>query len=37
MDIAEKCTGETLSLTVEDGAECFEGVEYLKYLGRVLH
>ena len=29
--------GETFSLTLEDGAECFEGVESFKYLGRILH
>ena len=32
-----KCTGATFSLTGEDTAECFEGVDYFKYLGRVLH
>ena len=25
------------SLTGDDGAECFEGVDSFKYLGRVLH
>ena len=29
--------GATFSLTREDGAECFEGMEYFKYLRRVLH
>ena len=37
MDIAEKCMGETFSLTGDDGAEFFEGVYYFKYLERVLH
>ena len=35
--IAENCTGATFSLTGEDGAECIEGVDYFKYLGRILH
>ena len=37
MEIAEKCIGETFSLTGEDGSECFEGVDSFKYLGQVLH
>ena len=37
MDIAEKCMGATFSITGEDGAECFEGVESFKYLGWILH
>ena len=37
MEIAEKCTGSTFSLMREDGAECFEGVDSFKYLGRILH
>ena len=37
VEIASKCTGETFSLMRYDGAECFEGVDYFKYLGRVLH
>ena len=37
LDIAAKSTGETFSLTGKDGAECFEGVESFKYLGRVLN
>ena len=37
VEIASKCTGATFSLMRYDGAECFEGVDYFKYLGRVLH
>ena len=37
VEIAEKYTGATFSLTGEDGAECFEGVDSFKYLGRVLN
>ena len=37
VEIAEKCTGSTFSLTGDTGAECFEGVEPFKYLGLVLH
>ena len=37
MEISEKCTGSTFSLTGEDRAECFEEVDSFKYLGRVLH
>ena len=37
MEIAAKCTGETFSLTGDEGAECLEGVDACKYLGRVLH
>ena len=37
VDIAAKCMGATFILTGEDGAECFEGVESFKCLGRVLH
>ena len=37
MEIAEKCMGSTFSLTGEDGAECFEGVDYFNYFGRVPH
>ena len=36
MAIANKCTEETFSLMGEDGAERVEGVEVLKYLGRLL-
>ena len=37
MEIAAKCTGATFSLKGDNGAECFEGVDVFKYLGRVLH
>ena len=37
MEISENCTGANFYLTGEDGAECVEGVNYLKYLGRILH
>ena len=37
MYIAAKYTGETFSLMGDDRAECFEGVEFFKYLGRFLH
>ena len=37
MEIAEKCTGTTFSVTGYNGAECFEGVDSFEYLGRVLH
>ena len=37
MEIATKCVGETFSLIGDDGAECFEGLDFFKYLGRVLH
>ena len=37
MEIAVKCTGATFSLTGEDRAECFEGVDSFKYWGRILH
>ena len=37
VEIAEKCTGETFSLTGDYRADCFEGVDSFKYLGRVLH
>ena len=37
VEMAANCAGATLSLTGDDGAECFEGVDYFKYLGRVLH
>ena len=32
VDISEKCTRATFSLTGEDGAGYFEGVESFKYL-----
>ena len=35
--IAENFKGGNFSLTGEDGAECVEGVDYFKYLGRILH
>ena len=34
--IAIQCKGATFSLTGEDDAECIEGVENFKYLGRIL-
>ena len=34
---AAKCTGATFSLTGDDGAEFFEGVDAFKYLLRVLN
>ena len=37
VEIEANCTGVTFSLTGNDRAECFEGVESFKYLGRVLH
>ena len=37
VEIAANFIGETFSLTGDDGAECFEGVDTLKYLGRVLY
>ena len=37
MEIAEKYTEANFSLTGEDGAEFFKGVDYFKYLGQVLH
>ena len=37
VEIAAKCTGSTFSLTGDDGAECFEGVDSFKYLGQVIH
>ena len=36
-EIASNFTGATLSLTWEDRAECFEGVDYFKYLGQILN
>ena len=36
MEIAENCVRATFSLMGDDRAECFEGVKYFKYLGRVL-
>ena len=35
--ITGRCEGETFSLTGEDYAECIEGVENFKYLGRILY
>ena len=35
--IAAKCTGATFSLTGDNRAECFEGVDSFNYLRRVLH
>ena len=37
MEIAAKFTRATFSLTGDDRAEFFEGVDYFKYLGQVLH
>ena len=37
VEIASKCVGATFSLTGDDGAELFEGVEYFNYFWRVLH
>ena len=37
VDIAAKCTGSNFSLTGDDRADCFEGVDFFKYVGRVLH
>ena len=37
VEIAEKCTGATFSFTGDDGAECFERVDYFNYLEHVLH
>ena len=37
MEIATKCTGATFSITGDYGSDCFEGVDSLKYLGRILH
>ena len=37
MEIAAECKGATCSLTGDDGAECFVGVDAFKYLGQVLH
>ena len=34
--IASRCERATLSLTGEDDAECIEGVDTFKYLGRIL-
>ena len=34
--IVSHCKGATFSLTEEDDAECIEGVETFKYLGRIL-
>ena len=34
--IASRYEGEAFSLTGEDNAECIEGVETFKYLGRIL-
>ena len=36
-EIVENCMGATFHITGKGGAECFEGVDYFKYLGRVLH
>ena len=36
MEIAEKCVGETFSLTGDDRVEFFEGVNSFNYLGRIL-
>ena len=35
--IAAKCTGAKFSITGEDVAEYFEGVDSFKYLGRIQH
>ena len=37
MEGASKFTGATFSLTGEDGLDCFEGVDALKYLGQVIY
>ena len=37
MEIVEKCTGDTFSLTGVDRVEYFEGGDSFKYLGRILH
>ena len=37
VEIAAKYMGEAFSLTVDDGVDCFEGVDSFKYLERVLH
>ena len=37
VEVAAKCTGATFTLTGVDGAEYFEGLDYFKYLGCVLH
>ena len=37
VEIAAECKGATCSLTGDDGAECFVGVDAFKYLGQVLH
>ena len=37
VEIAAKCTGATFSITGDDGAACFDGVESFKYLGPVVH
>ena len=34
---ASRCKEATFSLTGEDEAECIEGVETFKYLGRILY
>ena len=36
MEIAANCTGATFSLTGEDRADCFEGLDSFKYLGQIL-
>ena len=36
VEIADWCLEATLSLTGEEEAECIEGVEVFKYLGRML-
>ena len=37
VDIEAKCMGVTFSLTGDNGAGCFKGVDDFKYLGQVLH
>ena len=35
--IAAKCTRVTFSLTGDNGAQCFEGVDAFNYLGQLIH
>ena len=35
--IVIRCKGPAFSLTVEEDADCIEGVETFKYLGRILY
>ena len=36
VEIASRCAEASFSLTGEDEAECIEGVETFKYLGRMM-